>query len=104
MSLTNGPVLKNGSNLIPLRELAEALDAKVTWYQKTSTIKVEREERRVTLTMSSTTVFYNGESETASAAPVMLHNVTYIPAQVMLRGLGIAMTYDATANALYLTT
>ncbi len=42
------------------------------------TIGVAKGKSKVTLTIGSRTVFYNGKSETASAAPKILHGITYV--------------------------
>ncbi|MDO7908405.1 copper amine oxidase N-terminal domain-containing protein [Paenibacillus sp. JX-17] len=94
------PVVYKNTNLVPLREIAEALGASVTYDKDSGTIGVKKGNRKVTLTIGSKTVFYNGTSETSSAAPIVIKGVTYVPAQVFARGLGAGIEFNSSTNSL----
>lgn len=92
-----------GSNLVPLREIAEALGAKLTFNSDAGTIGVSKDKYKMTLTIGSKTVYYNGKKDTISTAPVVMEGVTYVPAQVFARGLGAGIVYNANTETLKLT-
>lgn len=83
-----------------MREIAEGLGAATTFDKESGTIEVTKGDRKVTLTLGSKTVFYNGTSETASAAPKAINGTTYVPAQVFARGLGASIEYKSSSNTL----
>lgn len=83
----------NNINLVPLREIAEGMGAKVNWNRDAASIGVQRGNHKVTLTIGSKTVYYNGKSETVAVAPKVMDGVTYVPVQVFARGLGAGVNY-----------
>lgn len=87
------PLVYNNVNLVPLREIAEGMGAEVTWNREAASIGVQRGNHKVTLTIGSTTVFYNGKSESVTVAPKVIDGVTYVPIQVFARGLGAGVNY-----------
>ncbi|MBJ9989269.1 MULTISPECIES: copper amine oxidase N-terminal domain-containing protein [Paenibacillus] len=100
ISFNSEPVIYQNTNLVPLREIAEGLGATITYDKDTGTIGVSKKNHKITLTIGSKTVFYNGTSETASAAPKVIKGVTYVPAQVFARGLGAGIEYSSSSNSL----
>lgn len=97
------PIIENNTNLVPLREIAERMGAQVSWNKSAGAIGVQRENYKMTLTLGSKTVYYNGKAETIAAPPRVINGVTYVPVQVFARGLGASLSYDASANALRIT-
>lgn len=89
------PLLYHNTNLVPLREIAEGMGAKVNWNKEAGAIGVQRGTHKVTLTIGSRTVFYNGKSESIAVAPKVISGVTYVPLQVFARGLGSSVSYSA---------
>ncbi|SEM15887.1 Copper amine oxidase N-terminal domain-containing protein [Paenibacillus sp. cl141a] len=87
------PLVYNNINLVPLREIAEGMGAKVVWNRDAASIGVQRGNHKITLTIGSKTVYYNGKSETVSVAPKVMDGVTYVPIQVFARGLGAGVNY-----------
>lgn len=87
------PLVYNNINLVPLREIAEGMGAKVNWNRDAASIGVQRGNHKVTLTIGSKTVYYNGKSETVAVAPKVMDGVTYVPVQVFARGLGAGVNY-----------
>ncbi|WP_211746948.1 copper amine oxidase N-terminal domain-containing protein [Paenibacillus sp. Marseille-Q4541] len=103
LSFGSEPLIYQNTNLIPLREIAEGMGATVTWNKSSGSIGIKKGNRKMTLTIGSKTVFYNGTSETASAAPKVIKGVTYVPAQVFARGLGASIKYSESNNTLKIT-
>jgi len=89
------PLIYNNTNLVPLREIAEGMGAKVSWNKEAGAIGVQRGTHKVTLTIGSRTAFYNGKAESIAVAPKVIDGVTYVPLQVFARGLGANVSYSA---------
>ncbi|GAB6930707.1 hypothetical protein JCM10914A_46900 [Paenibacillus sp. JCM 10914] len=103
ISFGSEPIFYQNTNLVPLREIAEGLGATVTYDKASGTIGVTKNNRKITLTIGSKTVFYNGKSETASVAPKVIDGVTYVPVQVFARGLGAGIEFNSSSNSLKIT-
>jgi hypothetical protein len=103
LSFASEPVIFQNTNLVPLREISEGLGATISYDKDSGTIGVTKGNRKMTLTIGSKTVYYNGSSETASAAPKVIKGVTYVPAQVFARGLGASIEFDSSSNTLKIT-
>lgn len=103
LSFDSEPLIYNNTNLLPLREIAGGMGATVTWNKDSGSIGVKKGNKKMTLTLGSKTVFYNGISETASVAPKIIKGVTYVPAQVFVRGLGAGIKFNESSNSLKIT-
>ncbi len=104
VQFASDPVLYKDSNLVPLREIAEALGAKLTFNADAGAIGVSKDKYKMTLTIGSKTIYYNGKKTTIDIAPVVIEGVTYVPAQVFARGLGASIAYNASTETLKVTT
>ncbi|WP_068617885.1 copper amine oxidase N-terminal domain-containing protein [Paenibacillus tuaregi] len=100
ISFKSEPVIYQNTNLVPLREIAEGLGAKITYDKDSGTIEVTKTSNKVTLTIGSKTVYYNGTSDIASAAPKVIKGVTYVPVQIFAKGLGARIEYSSSSNSL----
>ncbi|WP_043890983.1 copper amine oxidase N-terminal domain-containing protein [Paenibacillus sp. Aloe-11] len=103
LNFSSEPLIYQNTNLVPLREIAEGLGAILTYDNDNGTIGVTKGKSKMTLTIGSKIVFYNGSSETVSAAPKVIKGVTYVPAQVFARGLGTGIELDSSNNSLKIT-
>jgi len=101
-SILNKPLQYGGSNLVPLRDITEALKATFAYYPESGTISITKDKQKVTLTLGSKKVFYNGSSSTLSVAPKVINGTTYIPVQA-IKGLGASMEFDSLNNTLNIT-
>ncbi|MDR9748537.1 copper amine oxidase N-terminal domain-containing protein [Paenibacillus taichungensis] len=99
VDFTNKPLQYEGNNLVPLRDISEALKATFAYYPESGTIGITKGKHKVTLTLGSKKVFYNGDSNTLSVAPKVINGITYIPVQ-SIKGLGATMGFDSSNNTL----
>ena len=81
------PVLKDGRTLVPLRGLAEALKAKVSWDAGTQTITVTRGDLTVQLQVGSTTALVNGQPATIDVPPQIVDGHTFVPLRLIAEAL-----------------
>lgn len=99
VNFANKPLQYEESNLIPLRDISKALGASFTYDAGSGTIGLTKNKYKVTLTLGSKTVFYNGMSSTLSTAPKAINGITYIPVQA-IKGLGASMKFTSSNNTL----
>jgi hypothetical protein len=103
INFSSKPVMYQNTNLVPLREIAEGMGATIDWDKDHGTITITKDLRKVTLTLGSKKVFNDGISETMNAAPKIIKNVTYVPVQVLAKGLGASIVFDQNMNSLHIT-
>lgn len=56
--------------------------------QQAGRVEVIRGEHKLTLQIGSKTVYYGETADTVQVAPKVINGVTYVPLQVVARGLG----------------
>lgn len=93
LSLTNRPLLIEQTNVVPLRDIADAMKATLSWDQQAGKVEVIRGEHKLTLQIGSKTVYYGETADTVQVAPKVINGVTYVPLQVVARGLGAQVEY-----------
>lgn len=105
-----GPVSRNGKTLIPLRFVAEAAGAKVTWDGETRTATVEMADRTALFSvgqaeaeMNKRGVFYIRRNLLPlSQAPVIIKGRMLVPADALTQILGLYQVVEKDSSALKL--
>lgn len=94
-----GPILRNWTTFVPLREISEAMGATIKWDQPTLTATYTLGERIVKLQVGSKTMTVNGKPVAIAQAPFLekfgKENKTYVPLAVLADGLGFQVQYVA---------
>ena len=103
LELPVAPRLEGGKLVAPVKALAEALGAKVTWNAENSTLTATRGERTVALTVVLTegqlTALVNGQRVPVSYAR-LTEGVFLSEARVLIEGLGGTLKWEAARNTL----
>ncbi|MGG1611112.1 copper amine oxidase N-terminal domain-containing protein [Paenibacillus phoenicis] len=87
---------------VPLREISDLLGATFNYDAKSGVITVSKNSNKVTFTIGSKKVYYNGEAETINVAPMIVKGVTYVPLQSLVKGLEASLKAD-NSNKLSIT-
>lgn len=77
------PIVRNGSTLIPLRSVAEALGWKVGWHASTNVVTLNKEP----LTATDATI---------------IKGTTYVPLRSAAKALGLSVDWEPTTNSAHL--
>src|SRR5690606_7928035 len=91
---TGLPVLVNGRYLVPLRAIAEALGAGVTYAPETGRVFISRAERAVILEPGWLGVLVDGRAYVSEVAPQLLGGRTLVPLRLLSEGLGWSVMWD----------
>lgn len=83
-------VLQNGSTLLPVRSVGNALGGNVTWDNATKTVFVEKGDTTVIAPIGEKFILINDETKPINISPQILDGKTYIP----LRVVGEALSCD----------
>ncbi|WP_010249396.1 stalk domain-containing protein [Acetivibrio cellulolyticus] len=79
------PYITNGRTMVPLRFLAENLDAEVEWKSATSTALIKMNGRNISFQKGEKVMTINGKTVNIDAAPELLENRLFIPIGVLIR-------------------
>jgi len=82
------PAMMNGRVFLPLRKVAEALDADVSWDARTRTVHGRRGERTFALPIGSTRAFVNGSAMRLDAPARVVRGTTVVPLRFAAEALG----------------
>ena len=100
------PYIKNNRTYVPIRYLAYMLgvtDENITWDETTQTAILKKGEKIVQLVIGSTTILVNGEAQTMDVAPEITCNRTMLPARFVAEGLGYAVGWNASTQAVVIS-
>ena len=83
-------ILKDGSTLLPVRSVSNALGGEVTWDGNTKTASINKDGTLVTITIGQKEITVNGKKQEISTPAQVINGRTYVP----LRALGEALECD----------
>lgn len=92
----SAPVIENDRTLVPVRFIAEELNADVSWDPEAYTVTITRGDRTIFLTIGSQLVEYdNGASCIISdVAPRIINDRTYVPIRLISNAFGTGISWD----------
>ena len=88
------PVNANGSVLVPMRGVFEAMQAQVRYIAPTQTIIANRGNREIQLTLGSATAYINGSATTLPQAARSINGSTYVPLRFVADALGARVAWN----------
>lgn len=94
--INNLPSIVNGRTYVPLRTVAEAFGAKVTWSQSTKTATAVLGDTTVNMIIGQKSYTKNGSSNTMDAASYIdkKTNSTMVPVRYMAEAFGYKLDYN----------
>ncbi|MFC4776149.1 stalk domain-containing protein [Paenibacillus sp. GCM10023252] len=92
------PVIKEGRTFVAMRDITDALGAKLTWNQKSKTAVVISGTSKIEITIGASTIKVNGTAVKLKTPPAYLQrigseNKTYLPLLAISEGLGYQVVY-----------
>ncbi|MFD0588912.1 beta-propeller domain-containing protein [Paenibacillus sp. GCM10027627] len=105
LQLSTGAYIKDGATLVPVREIAEALGAKVVYGKENKgkkTVELTRGSRHATLTIGSTAMIANGKTIKLPVAPITKNNVTMVPLRAISESLGTVVSWDGMKRTVHI--
>ena len=92
------PIIQNGTTLVPLRAIFEALGASVEWDGNTRSVVSVYEGTTVKLTIDSKTAYKNGAGFELLAAPVVVDGRTLVPVRFISESFGLNVNWESTTK------
>lgn len=109
----NDPIVVDGTTLVEVRPLAEALGASVTWSANTRSVKLTTSKVGIVLEMGldimtksdmSAAEDDDFENIQLAEAPVLIDDVAYVPVRNVAEALGAELDWDDESGAILLAT
>ncbi len=88
------PVIMNGSTLVPLRTVSEALGLEVTWDDPTDTVVVKKDNFYIELVIGSDKAKTPGGVKTLTQAPVIINGRTMVPLRFIAEQFGLTVLWN----------
>lgn len=103
ISFDVNPRLENGTTLVPMRAVFEALGAQVSFNSGNSTVTAVKNGKSVSMKIGSCDATVNGEAVQLSAAPVIENGRTLVPLRIVGEAFGVDVDWDEAAYAVVMT-
>lgn len=89
------PVIINGTTMVPMRDIFEALNSNVTWDSSTKSVSATKGNKAVKLTVNSVNAEVNGKFKVLSEAPyINENNTTMVPLRFISEALGADVDWN----------
>lgn len=88
------PVIEKGRTMVPLRGIFEALGATLQWDGSTQTIKAQKGEKEVILSIGDTEASVNGSTIILDTPPKIVNGRTLVPLRFVSEALGANVTWN----------
>lgn len=104
MNFTQPAVIKNGSTMVPYRDIFEKLGAMVDYDYKTQMVTGTRGKEKVVLYIGSKTAYVNGIKKQLDYAPFVMNGRTMVPARFVSEALGSEVKWDGNSYTVNIST
>jgi len=96
MKLDAPPYIKQGSTMVPLRFISEAMKAEVKWENiGKGRILISMKSISIQLDIGSTTALVNGKTVYLTAAPEIVQSRTFVPLRFVGESMGAQIEWEA---------
>jgi len=86
--------IENGRTMMPVRGIAEAIGAEVSFDDRTRTVTVENEETTIAMTIGDHNMEVNGQRVMLLSAPEIKEDRTMLPVRDVAEALGCEVSWD----------
>jgi hypothetical protein len=95
---------ENNRTLVPVRFVAEKMNAKVGWEPETMRVPIERGDRRILLTIGANKALVNDQEVTFDTQAIMRGGRTFVPLRFVSEVLGAEVKWDEATSTVHITT
>lgn len=93
-SAERSPLLVDGVTLVPLRDIAEALGAEVSWDDGAKSIKLQKDASEIRITVDSADAAKNGAALRLEAVPRLIGGVAMVPLRFIGESFDTLITWN----------
>lgn len=92
----------NKNVMIPIRVVAENLKFKVDWNQNTRNVKIQQNDKTISLTVDQKQAMVADKQVTLNTAPLILNNTTVVPIRFVSEQMGLNVKWNNKEKIVYL--
>lgn len=89
------PATVNGSTMVPMRPIFEALGAEIEWNNYTKGVTAQKDDQIIKLYLNDTNAYINGISTPMSTAPVTINGRIMVPVRFVAESLDCYVYWDS---------
>lgn len=97
------PYIKDGRTMVPLRAIAESMEARVDWNASEQRIDLIRNVDKIRLWIGKKDAYVNNDSLTLEVAPEITGGSTFVPLRFVTEALGAQVEWDAITRTAKIT-
>ncbi|MFD0959294.1 copper amine oxidase N-terminal domain-containing protein [Paenibacillus chungangensis] len=101
--LQTAPIVNNGTTLVPLRFIAEAVGAEVDWDGDERKVTLQLNGQTIVLYIDSKTAIINGRSITLLTEPIIQNGTTLVPVRFISENFDMTVEYDPELRQITIT-
>ena len=98
------PDLINGRTFLPMRVIAESMDAQVYWDNNQQCAHVEKDGKEIEFYVGDTTYYINGMAKSSDVAPYIKNSRTMLPVRALSEALDASVLWDQSWADVQITT
>lgn len=98
------PITINGTTLVPMRPIFEAMEAEVKWDNATQIVTAKKDGTTVKLTISQKTAYKNGTMISLSSPGKIVNGSTMVPLRFVGEAFGATVKWDNVNQLITITT
>lgn len=88
------PIISNNAILLPLRKIAESLGATVKWEQSLNMVFIEKDNKKLSLSLKSNRVLYERKLFVMEQVPIVINGRILVSLRFIAAALGADLTWD----------
>ncbi len=100
LDLNTSPIIKNGTTLVPIRNIFEAFNAKVEWDPKKQMITAAKAEKKLWLIIDSNVANINDEIVELTAPAKIVNGNTLVPLRFISESYDSTVVWNGTDNTI----
>ena len=94
LEFSQSPVIENGTTLVPMRAIFEAMGAEVNWDGETKTVTSSKDNTSIKLTVDSNSAEVNGSNVSLAVPAKIVNGSTMVPLRFVSESLGAEVSWD----------
>lgn len=104
LEMLYGPVVENGTTLVPFRDVLEEMGANVQWDAETKTVTCTLGDKSVSLAIGSDVMTTDSGSVKLEVPAKIIDTKTYVPLRAISEGLGAQVDWNAQTKTINIIT
>ncbi len=103
LAMSNEPVIKNGTTLVPMRSIFEALGAKIDWNGTVKEVTAVKGDTTVKIKIGNKTATVNAKNVDLAVPAEINNGVTMVPLRFVSESLGANVDWNGTTKTITIT-